>query len=125
MQELALEPEQESESENSEDNLELAAQDVLSASLQPQELEQAQEQESEQENLEDNNNYFDEVSELQGQAIDENIERSAEAENKKNKFLTEQDELQNLADELLLEDKDSYINKPENNNYSLSDIQQL
>ena len=110
-----------SKPKNLEDNLERAAQDMQG--LQVQEL--APVQESEPENLEDNNNYFDELYEPQDQAIDENIEQPAEVGNKKNKFLTEQDELQNLADELLLEDKDSYINKPEYNNYSLNDIQQL
>ena len=145
LQELNNEP------DNKNLNLNLnAPQDLENLNLERDELEfenlQELNNESEQENL--NNlkpenlegqepesladKYFDELFSPRGrddangeqkQEPDKNLEQKHDKPAKK--FLTEQDELQNLADELLLDDKDNYNNKSEYNKYSLDDIKQL
>lgn len=58
-------------------------------------------------------------------SAENNEENQNKNKNVKRKFLTEQDELQNLADALLLEDKNDDIQPELYNNYSAEDLRQL
>ncbi|MBQ4419260.1 MAG: hypothetical protein II870_06455 [Synergistaceae bacterium] len=134
LQESAEELEQEDLNLNAQEDLENLNLERDKLEVEPENLKQENLEEQEPESLADK--YFDELFSPRGrddaseeqeqkQEPDKNLDLEQKQDKPAKRFLTEQDELQNLADELLLEDKDNYNNKSEYNNYSLDDIKQL